>query len=104
MKEGLHNWKAILGCELKEDGRKGSFLRYGYDRMDFISFDKETLRWVTAKPQAEKVKEKWEDDPGWSQRNKIYPETCIEQLQSYLSYSKEILQRIEHQRKESVNS
>ncbi|KAK9405401.1 major histocompatibility complex class I-related protein-like [Crotalus adamanteus] len=86
---------AILGCELKEDGSKGGFLHYGYDGMDFISFDKETLRWVTAQPQAEKVKEKWEDDPGWSQRNKIYLETCIEQLQSYLSYSKEVLQRIE---------
>ncbi|XP_029142181.1 major histocompatibility complex class I-related gene protein-like, partial [Protobothrops mucrosquamatus] len=92
---GLHTWQAILGCELKEDGSKGSFLHYGYDGMDFISFDKETLRWVTAQPQAEKVKEKWEDDPGWSQRNKIYLETCIEQLQSYLSYSKEVLQRIE---------
>ncbi|XP_039188201.1 major histocompatibility complex class I-related gene protein-like [Crotalus tigris] len=128
---GLHTWQAILGCELKEDGSKGGFLHYGYDGMDFISFDKETFRWVTAQPQAEKVKEKWEDDPGWSERNKIYLETCIEQLQSYLSYSKEVLQRIanrtlhvgvtlatvaafillvsgiiwmKHQRKESVNS
>ncbi|KAM3848327.1 major histocompatibility complex class I-related gene protein-like [Vipera latastei] len=92
---GLHTWQAILGCELKEDGSKGGFLHYGYDGMDFISFDKETLRWVAAQPQAQKVKEKWEDDPGWSQRNKIYLEgTCIEWLQSYLSYSKEVQQRI----------
>ncbi|XP_070789438.1 zinc-alpha-2-glycoprotein-like [Pituophis catenifer annectens] len=92
---GLHTWQAILGCELREDGRKEGFLHYGYNGMDFISFDKETLRWVTAQPQAQKVKEKWEDDPGWSQRNKIYLETCSEQLQSYLSYSKEALQSIE---------
>uniref|UniRef100_A0A8C6V924 MHC class I-like antigen recognition-like domain-containing protein n=1 Tax=Naja naja TaxID=35670 RepID=A0A8C6V924_NAJNA len=85
----------ILGCELREDGSKGGFLHYGYDGWDFISFDKETLRWVTAQPQAQKVKEKWEDDPGWSQRNKIYLEkTCIEQLKRYLSYSKEAPQRI----------
>ncbi|ETE57573.1 Major histocompatibility complex class I-related protein, partial [Ophiophagus hannah] len=91
-----HLTEAILGCELREDGSKGGFLHYGYDGWDFISFDKETLRWVTAQPQAQKVKEKWEDDPGWSQRNKIYLEkTCIEQLKSYLSYSKEALQRIE---------
>uniref|UniRef100_A0A670YZB7 Ig-like domain-containing protein n=1 Tax=Pseudonaja textilis TaxID=8673 RepID=A0A670YZB7_PSETE len=90
-----HTWQAILGCELREDGSKGGFLHYGYDGMDFISFDKETFRWVTAQPQAQKVKEKWEDDSGWSQRNKVYLETCIEQLKSYLSYSKEALQRIE---------
>uniref|UniRef100_A0A670YV24 Ig-like domain-containing protein n=1 Tax=Pseudonaja textilis TaxID=8673 RepID=A0A670YV24_PSETE len=89
-----HTWQAILGCELREDGSKGGFLHYGYDGMDFISFDKETFRWVTAQPQAQKVKEKWEDDSGWSQRNKVYLETCIEQLKSYLSYSKEALQRI----------
>ncbi|KAG8127352.1 hypothetical protein E2320_014277 [Naja naja] len=93
---GLHTRQAILGCELREDGSKGGFLHYGYDGWDFISFDKETLRWVTAQPQAQKVKEKWEDDPGWSQRNKIYLEkTCIEQLKRYLSYSKEAPQRIE---------
>uniref|UniRef100_A0A8C5RYD2 Ig-like domain-containing protein n=1 Tax=Laticauda laticaudata TaxID=8630 RepID=A0A8C5RYD2_LATLA len=92
---GSHTWQAILGCELRKDGSKGGFLHYGCDGMDFISFDKETFRWVTAQPQAQKVKEKWEDDSGWSQRNKVYLETCIEQLKSYLSYSKEALQRIE---------
>ncbi|XP_058023754.1 major histocompatibility complex class I-related gene protein-like [Ahaetulla prasina] len=92
---GLHTWQAILCCELREDESKGGVLHYGYDGMDFISFEKETLRWVTAQPQAQKVKEKWEEDPGWSRRNKIYLETCSKQLQSYLSYSKEALQRIE---------
>ncbi|KAK9405404.1 major histocompatibility complex class I-related protein-like [Crotalus adamanteus] len=93
---GPHTWQAILGCELKEDGSKGGFLHYGYDGSDFISFDKETLRWVAAQSQAEKVKEKWEDDPGWSQRNKFFlEETCIEWLQRKLSYKNEALQRTE---------
>ncbi|XP_058028611.1 major histocompatibility complex class I-related gene protein-like isoform X2 [Ahaetulla prasina] len=93
---GLHTWQAVLGCELWEDGSKGGFLHYGYNGWDFISFDKETLRWVTAQPQAEKVKEEWEVHPGRSQRKKLYlEETCIEWLQRYLSYKKKAPQRIE---------
>ncbi|XP_058023757.1 major histocompatibility complex class I-related gene protein-like [Ahaetulla prasina] len=94
--EGHHTWQAVLGCELREDGSKGGFLHYGYNGWDFISFDKETLRWVAAQPQAQKVKEKWEDDPGWSERNKSFLEkTCIEGLQRHLSYKNKTLQRTE---------
>uniref|UniRef100_A0A8C6VDW8 Ig-like domain-containing protein n=1 Tax=Naja naja TaxID=35670 RepID=A0A8C6VDW8_NAJNA len=90
----LHTWQLVLGCE--EDGSKGGFLHYGYNGWDFISFDKETLRWVAAHPQAEKVKEKWEEDPEWSERNKDFlEETCIEWLQRYLSYQKEVLKKTE---------
>ncbi|XP_032065609.1 uncharacterized protein LOC116503352 isoform X1 [Thamnophis elegans] len=93
---GLHTWQVNLGCELKEDGSKRGFLHYGYDGMDFISFDQETHRWVTAQPLAEKVKKKWEEDPGWFHGNKVFlEETCIECLQRHLSYQKEVLQRIE---------
>ncbi|ETE58428.1 Major histocompatibility complex class I-related protein, partial [Ophiophagus hannah] len=94
--EGLHTWQVITSCELREDGSKGGFLHYGYNGWDFISFDKETLRWVAAHPQAEKVKEKWEKDPEWSERNKDFlEETCIEWLQRYLSYQKEVLKKTE---------
>ncbi|XP_032064673.1 major histocompatibility complex class I-related gene protein-like [Thamnophis elegans] len=94
---GLHTWQVALGCELREDGSKGGFLHYGYDGRDFISFDKETLRWVAAPhPQAQKVKEKWDEDPGWSKSNKVFlEETCIEWLQRYLSYKNKTLQRRE---------
>ncbi|XP_015681626.1 major histocompatibility complex class I-related gene protein-like [Protobothrops mucrosquamatus] len=93
---GLHTWQVFWGCELMEDGSKGGFLHYGYDGMDFISFDKEILRWVAAHPQAEKLKEKWEDDPRWSEGNKVFlEEICIEWLQRYLSYRNKTLQRIE---------
>ncbi|XP_070792372.1 major histocompatibility complex class I-related gene protein-like isoform X2 [Pituophis catenifer annectens] len=93
---GLHTWQAILGCELREDGSKGGFLHYGYNGMDFISFDKETLRWVAAQPQAQKVKEMWEDDTRKSQRNKVYlEEMCIKMMQKCLSYQKESLKKTE---------
>ncbi|XP_025033140.1 major histocompatibility complex class I-related gene protein-like isoform X2 [Python bivittatus] len=94
--EGLHTWQVILGCELREDGSQGGSLHYGYNGMDFISFNKETLRWVAAHPQAEKVKEKWDDDLVRSKRNQVFlEETCIERLQKYLSHRKEALQRTE---------
>ncbi|XP_070792378.1 zinc-alpha-2-glycoprotein-like isoform X2 [Pituophis catenifer annectens] len=93
---GLHTWQVTWGCELREDGRKGGFLHYGYNGWDFISFDKETLRWVAAQPQAQKVKEKWEEDPGWSESNKSFLEkTCIERLQRYQSYRRKALEKTE---------
>ncbi|KAG8127371.1 hypothetical protein E2320_014295 [Naja naja] len=91
-----HLTEAILGCELREDGSKGGFLHYGCNGVDFISFDKENLKWVAAQPQAQKVKEKWEDDTGWSETNKIFlEETCIERLQRYLSHRKRALEKTE---------
>ncbi|XP_015681565.1 major histocompatibility complex class I-related gene protein-like [Protobothrops mucrosquamatus] len=88
--------QAILGCELKEEGSKRGFLHYGYNRWDFSSLEKETLRWGAAHPQAEKAKEKLEDDPGWSEKVKVFlEETCIERLQRYLSHGKEALERTE---------
>ncbi|XP_070592589.1 major histocompatibility complex class I-related gene protein-like [Erythrolamprus reginae] len=92
----LHIWQVYLSCELSEDGSKRGFLHYGHDGMDFIRFDKKTLRWLAAQPQAEKVKETWEDDPRRSQRNKVFlEETCIEWLQRHLSYQKEALKKTE---------
>ncbi|XP_070792380.1 zinc-alpha-2-glycoprotein-like [Pituophis catenifer annectens] len=93
--EGLHTWQAILGCELREDGSKGGFLHYNYDGMDFISFDNKILRW-DAQPQAQKVKEKWDNEPWRSQRNKVYlEEMCIERMQKYLPYQTESLKKTE---------
>ncbi|KAG8127366.1 hypothetical protein E2320_014294 [Naja naja] len=88
--------KSIHQTEAQGRWEQRRFLHYGYDGMDFISFDKEPLRWVAAQPQAQKVKEKWEDHPGQSQRKKFYLEkTCIEWLQRYLPYQKKTMQRTE---------
>uniref|UniRef100_A0A8C6VAN3 Immunoglobulin C1-set domain-containing protein n=1 Tax=Naja naja TaxID=35670 RepID=A0A8C6VAN3_NAJNA len=93
-RQGLHTWQAVWGCELREDGSKGGFLHYGYDGMDFISFNKETLRWVAAQPQAQKVKEKWEEDPWWSEKMKnLLENNCNLWLQRYLSYQNKTVQR-----------
>ncbi|XP_025032989.1 class I histocompatibility antigen, F10 alpha chain-like, partial [Python bivittatus] len=97
--EGLHTWQWMCGCELREDGSKGGFSRYGYDGRTFITFDKETLTWVAANPQGEITKKKWDAIPGYNQGWKIYlEEECIEWLEKYLSYGKEMLLRtdLEH--------
>uniref|UniRef100_A0A8C6X1N5 Ig-like domain-containing protein n=1 Tax=Naja naja TaxID=35670 RepID=A0A8C6X1N5_NAJNA len=80
---GLHTWQAVWGCELREDGSKGGF-------------NKETLRWGAAQPQAKKVKEKWEEDPWWSEKMKnLLENNCNLWLQTYLSYKSKTEQRTE---------
>ncbi|KAG8127361.1 hypothetical protein E2320_014286 [Naja naja] len=92
---GFHTWQVIVECELQEDGSKGGFLHYSYDGMDFISFDNKTLRWRAYHPQAQKVKEKWDNDTRRSERMKAFlEEACIEKLQRCLSYKNKTLEEI----------
>ncbi|XP_025031947.1 major histocompatibility complex class I-related gene protein-like [Python bivittatus] len=92
--EGLHGWQIMCGCELQGDGSKGGFFRCGYDGRTFITFDKETLTWVAHNPQAQITRRKWDSIPGYNQRLKTYlEEECIEWLEKFLSYGKEMLLR-----------
>ncbi|XP_070593199.1 class I histocompatibility antigen, F10 alpha chain-like isoform X2 [Erythrolamprus reginae] len=94
--EGFHTLQRMYGCELRSDGKKGGFYQYGYDGRTYITFDKETLTWVAPDPQAQITQRKWDADPGWSQRKKIYlEEICIEWLEKHLSYGNETLLRTE---------
>ncbi|XP_025033111.1 class I histocompatibility antigen, F10 alpha chain-like, partial [Python bivittatus] len=94
--EGLQTWQWIGACELQGDGSKGGFLRFGYDGKDVISFNKETLTWVAHNPQAQIAQRKWDADSGRNQGTKAYlEEECIEWLEKYLSYGKEMLLRTE---------
>ncbi|XP_070593118.1 zinc-alpha-2-glycoprotein-like isoform X2 [Erythrolamprus reginae] len=84
---GLHVWQAILGCGLQEGGSHTGYLHYASNRWDFIKFKNKTHRWGAAEPQAENIKQKGKEDPGWSEKVKVFlEETCIESLQRYLSY------------------
>ncbi|XP_070593105.1 zinc-alpha-2-glycoprotein-like isoform X3 [Erythrolamprus reginae] len=94
--DGLPIWQVIWGCQLREDGSKDGIFRYGYNGTDFIKFQKETLRWVAAQPLAQDVKEKWEKDREWSNKNKVYmEEACIHWLKKYKSYRKDSLRKTE---------
>ncbi|XP_058022398.1 H-2 class I histocompatibility antigen, Q9 alpha chain-like [Ahaetulla prasina] len=94
--EGLHTFQWMYGCELRRDGRKGEFMQYGYDGKTFLAFDKETLTWVAPEPQAQITQRKWDAIPGNNERHKFYlEEICIEWLEKYLFYGKEMLLRTE---------
>uniref|UniRef100_A0A8C6X8A5 Ig-like domain-containing protein n=1 Tax=Naja naja TaxID=35670 RepID=A0A8C6X8A5_NAJNA len=83
--KGLHTWQRMYGCELWRNGSKGGFLQYGYEGRTFITFDKETLTWVAAEPQAQITQRKWDALPQDNHRVKSYlEEECIEWLEKYL--------------------
>uniref|UniRef100_A0A8D2IIB2 Ig-like domain-containing protein n=1 Tax=Varanus komodoensis TaxID=61221 RepID=A0A8D2IIB2_VARKO len=84
----------MYGCELSGDGSKGGYMQFGYDGSDYLSLDKEHLRWTAADAKAQLTKRKWEAEPAEGQRWKAYlEETCIEWLRRYLEYGKETLQQ-----------
>ncbi|XP_053148310.1 major histocompatibility complex class I-related gene protein-like isoform X3 [Hemicordylus capensis] len=79
--EGLHTWQGMLGCGLREDGKKWGYWRSGYDGRDFISFNTETITWMVADAAAEKMKGKWGSLLTMSSNMKRYLEgPCIERL------------------------
>uniref|UniRef100_A0A673LZV2 Major histocompatibility complex class I-related gene protein-like n=1 Tax=Sinocyclocheilus rhinocerous TaxID=307959 RepID=A0A673LZV2_9TELE len=84
----------MCGCELNDDGTKRGYWQYGYDGEDFVSFDKSSLTWTAANPQAVITKHKWDADKAFGEYNKGYLEnTCIEWLQKYVRYGKDTLER-----------
>ncbi|XP_070592597.1 uncharacterized protein [Erythrolamprus reginae] len=94
--KGLHTLQGMYGCELSAEGRKRGFNQYGHDGKTFITFNMETFTWVALDPMAQITQRKWDANPGYNQRKKVYlEEICIKCLEKYLSYQKEALQTIE---------
>ncbi|KAG1948513.1 H-2 class I histocompatibility antigen, Q9 alpha chain [Pimephales promelas] len=91
--KGVHTFQFMYGCELDDDSTRVHW-QYGYDGEDFISFDKDTLIWTAAKPQAFITKTKWDEDKANNKYQKSYLETeCIEWLKKYVGYGKDTLER-----------
>ncbi|XP_044285688.1 BOLA class I histocompatibility antigen, alpha chain BL3-7-like, partial [Varanus komodoensis] len=68
----------------------------GYDGRDFLSLDKEHLRWTAADAKAQISKRKWEAEPAIAQGFKAYLEgECLEWLWRVLGYGNESLLRTE---------
>nr|XP_016847224.1 PREDICTED: uncharacterized protein LOC107982488 [Anolis carolinensis]XP_016847225.1 PREDICTED: uncharacterized protein LOC107982488 [Anolis carolinensis] len=91
---GANTWQWMYGCELRRDGSKVGYYQCAFNGRHYISLDKETLTWIAADVPAQNTKRKWEAEPGIALIRKVYlEEECIEWLQRYLEYGKEILLR-----------
>ncbi|ETE59164.1 Major histocompatibility complex class I-related protein, partial [Ophiophagus hannah] len=78
---GFHTWQTTYGCDVRGNSSIRGYSQYGYDGKTFLSFNKETLSWMTSEPQAHITKSNWDANFEWSQRNKFYlEEECIEWL------------------------
>ncbi|XP_043401627.1 class I histocompatibility antigen, F10 alpha chain-like isoform X7 [Chelonia mydas] len=94
--EGFHIIQTIYGCDLREDNTIQGFYQDSYDGRDFLTFDKETMTWVSADIGAQITKRRWDVEVFDNQRWKRYlQEECIPWLRNSLEYGKETLQRKE---------
>ncbi|XP_049326225.1 H-2 class I histocompatibility antigen, Q9 alpha chain-like [Astyanax mexicanus] len=84
--KGVHTVQWMYGCELDDDGTKRGYDQYGYDGLDFISLDLNTVTWTAPTFQAVISKQKLEK-VGEAKYVKNYLENgCIEWLEKYLGY------------------
>ncbi|XP_069491373.1 major histocompatibility complex class I-related gene protein-like isoform X3 [Ambystoma mexicanum] len=91
---GLHTLQEMYGCELRGDGAIRGFYEYAYDGGDYLSFDKDEMRFRAVAAPAQITADTWNLDKIQVQREKAYLEgTCIEWLRKYLQYGVETLLR-----------
>ncbi|XP_072213895.1 class I histocompatibility antigen, F10 alpha chain-like [Excalfactoria chinensis] len=92
---GSHAWQRMFGCDILEDGTARGYYQEAYDGRDFIAFDKDTMTFTAAVPEAVSTKRKWEEG-GYAERWKHYlVETCPQRLRRYVENRKAELGRTE---------
>ncbi|XP_069491391.1 RLA class I histocompatibility antigen, alpha chain 11/11-like [Ambystoma mexicanum] len=91
---GLHTVQVMYGCELRGDGSIGGFRQDAYDGEDFLSFDKDQMRFIATATPAQVSADRLNSEKMEAQRQKAFLEgECIEWLQKYLQYGEETLLR-----------
>ncbi|KAK3538601.1 hypothetical protein QTP86_007673 [Hemibagrus guttatus] len=88
--EGVHTLQRMYSCELHDNSSTRGYDQYGYDGEDFISLDLNTGSWTADNDKAEIFIKQWDPTGDEAQYWKVYLKNdCIEQLQKFVSYSKE---------------
>uniref|UniRef100_A0A8C3LHZ3 Ig-like domain-containing protein n=1 Tax=Chrysolophus pictus TaxID=9089 RepID=A0A8C3LHZ3_CHRPC len=93
---GSHTLQWMSGCDILKDGTTRGYHQVAYDGRDFIAFDKDMKTFTAAVPEAVPTKRKWEADPTYVDRQKLYlQEECVQWLQTYVNHRKTELGRRE---------
>ncbi|XP_042202289.1 major histocompatibility complex class I-related gene protein-like [Callorhinchus milii] len=91
---GAHYAQAITGCEVREDGTTYEHFTMAFDGEDFLSFDKNDLRWISAVPEAQTLRRKLDNDTDINQYCKqVLENDCPTWMEEYYQYSKSTFQR-----------
>ncbi|XP_047460587.1 major histocompatibility complex class I-related gene protein-like [Mugil cephalus] len=92
---GVHILQVMSGCELDETtGEVTGFVRYGYNGEDFIELDLKTLTWTTLRPEADIIKQKWDEDTDRIRDNEQFlTQNYPEHLKLFLKYGNSSLLR-----------
>ncbi|XP_057244307.1 H-2 class I histocompatibility antigen, Q9 alpha chain-like [Malurus melanocephalus] len=91
---GLHTVHWVDGCDLLSDGSVRGSYRDGYDGWDFISFDPGSRSFVAADSAAQVTTRLWNGVNNYVEHWMDYVEhTCREDLQKYVRYGQEELER-----------
>uniref|UniRef100_A0A4W3GRX6 MHC class I-like antigen recognition-like domain-containing protein n=1 Tax=Callorhinchus milii TaxID=7868 RepID=A0A4W3GRX6_CALMI len=89
-----HYVQVLSGCEVREDGPTDGHFTVAFDGEDFLSFDKNDLRWISAVPEAQTLKQKLDNDRDLNQYWKqVLENDCPTRMEEYYQYSKSTFQR-----------
>ncbi|XP_072213890.1 class I histocompatibility antigen, F10 alpha chain-like isoform X2 [Excalfactoria chinensis] len=92
---GSHTVQQMYGCDILEDGTTRGYHQVAYDGRDFIAFDKDTMTFTAAVPEAVPTKREWEESDyaeGWKH---YLEETCVQWLRRHIENAKAELGRTE---------
>ncbi|XP_059415066.1 uncharacterized protein LOC132149684 isoform X1 [Carassius carassius] len=88
---GLHVFQWRHGCEVEQEGDEVKFSKgiseYGFDGVDFLSFNNKESQWLASVDAALPTKRKWDSVPILNQYTKGYLEKeCVDWLNKFRDY------------------
>ncbi|XP_072213931.1 class I histocompatibility antigen, F10 alpha chain-like [Excalfactoria chinensis] len=85
----------MYGCDILEDSTTRGYHQVAYDGRDFIAFDKDTMTFTAAVPEAVPTKRAWEESDFAEGLNHYLENLCPQWLRRYMEHGKAELGRTE---------